>query len=105
MGWEQKNKTTRQSRDFRVGLASSTLDKDDAEQEAWLISPLLSKAKAQSMHRTFRLRYELPTQDGQEQFGVYLLTPDGAGGAAQFLDITKSLLVPHMEPDRWYINM
>lgn len=104
-GWEQKNKSTQAVEETCAQISFfNSLDKDDArEQEAWLISPLLSKAKAQSTYLTFRLRYELPTQDGQEQFGVYILTPDGAGSVKpQFLDITKLLLVPRMESEKWY---
>ena len=104
-GWEQKNKSTQAVEETCAQISFfNSLDKDDArEQEAWLISPLLSKAKAQSTYLTFRLRYELPTQDGQEKFGVYILTPDGAGSVKpQFLDITKLLLVPQMESEKWY---
>lgn len=104
-GWEQKNKSTQKVEESCAQISFfNSLDKEDArEQEAWLIAPLLSKAKAQSMNLTFRLRYELPTEDGKEQFGVYILTPEGAGGVkAQFIDISKQLLVPQIEPDKWY---
>lgn len=104
-GWEQKNKSTQKVEETCAQISFfNSLDKEDArEQEAWLITPLLSKAKAQSMHLTFRLRYELPTQDGKEQFGVYILTPEGEQGIkTQFIDISKQLLVPQIEPDKWY---
>lgn len=104
-GWEQKNKSTQAVEETCAQISFfNSLDKNDQrEQEAWLVSPLLSKTKAQSMYLTFRLRYELPTEDGKEQFGVYILTPDGQGSVKpQVLDISKLLLVPDMEPERWY---
>ncbi|MDY6122714.1 MAG: choice-of-anchor J domain-containing protein [Porphyromonas sp.] len=103
-GWDQKNQTTGAVEEHcaQITFYNSLTTEDTGEREAWLISPTLSYKQAKSKVLTFRLRYQLPTENGQEKFGVYIITEQGRQLEAQYLDITKYLLVKEVEKDLWY---
>lgn len=103
-GWAQKNKATMvvEEQCAQISFLNS-LNKDDKRpHQAWLISPTLSYQKAASKILTFRLRYELPTEDGREKFGVYIIKEKEGEIEPLFLDITKLLLVDNVESETWY---
>ncbi len=103
-GWAQKNKTTMEIEEQCAQISFlNSLNKDDKrEHQAWLISPTLSYKNALSKILTFRLRYELPTENGNEKFGVFIITEKEGSINPQYLDITRLLLVENIENDTWY---
>lgn len=103
-GWAQKNKTNGKVEEVCAQISFfNSLNKDDErEQEAWLITPTLSYKKAANKILTFRLRYELPTENGKEQFGVYIITKKGEQPNLTFIDLTKHTMVKELKEDRWH---
>lgn len=104
-GWDQKNKATGKIEEHcaQISFLNSINKEDIRPQEAWLISPSISWVNAKSKYLTFRLRYELPTEDGEEKFGVYVLSEMKNGTVAvNYIDITKLLLVKDIDSETWY---
>lgn len=103
-GWAQKDKKTGKIEEqcMQISFFNSLDLNDMRKHEAWLISPALSYKKAASKMLTFRLRYELPAQNPIENFGIYILTQKDGNPVAQYLDISKLLLVDKVDDEEWY---
>lgn len=103
-GWAQKNKSTMEVEEqcAQISFLNTLNPSDKREHQAWLISPALSYQKAASKILTFRLRYELPTENGEEKFGVFIIKEKEGAIDPQYLDITKLLLVENIENETWY---
>lgn len=103
-GWAQKNIATQEVEEQCAQISFfNSINKDDRrEHQAWLISPALSYQQAASKILTFRLRYQLPTENGEEKFGVFIIKEREGSIEPQYLDITKLLLVDNIESSTWY---
>lgn len=101
--WQQKDAAQTKTEEECVQINMSTFGKTDKrEHETWLLSPKLSLKNAVSKIITFRLRYALPTPNGKEKFGFYVIALKNNKPTAQYVDITKLLLVKEVLPEQWY---
>ncbi|KGN89329.1 hypothetical protein HQ45_07265 [Porphyromonas crevioricanis] len=102
-GWDQKNFTSGETEERCAQISFYRLGEIiEQEHESWLISPAISFQKAKSKILTFRLRFSLPPKNLEEKFGMYIITKQSGKLTAQYLDITKHLLVKDLDRDSWY---
>lgn len=102
--WQQKNDDNTQVENEVAQISFFRWGIDDSrEQESWLISPTLSYKNAASKVLTFSLRFQNPTDDGQEQFGFYILAENSTGVMPYYIDLTQ--YVPDaltIEAEQWF---
>lgn len=102
-GWDKKNAQTGEIEENVAQISFFQYQIEDRRpHESLLLTPALSFKTAASKILTWRLRYELPTEDGNESFNMYIIEK-GENGKSQLtrLDLEKLLLVP-MEEGSWY---
>lgn len=76
---------------------------DEREHETWLISPTLSYKNAASKILTFSMRFNNPTQDGGEAFGLYVITEKDGQAKQLYIDLVA--YAPEgvtVESETWY---
>lgn len=102
--WQQKNQAQTEIENEVAQISFfrwATTDR--REHETWLISPTLSYNNAESKVLTFSLRFNNPTQDAQEAFGLYVITEKDGQAKQHYIN-----LVDHgpigvtIEPETWY---
>ena len=101
--WQQKNDAGVTENDVAQISFYQWGVEDNTEKESWLISPTLSYKKAATKVLTFRLRYTLPTDNGTEQFGFYIISEKDKTVKLQYLDLDS--LLPEgvtAEEGKWY---
>lgn len=102
--WHQKNAGQTEVENEVAQISFFRWGTDDSrEHETWLISPTLSYKDAGSKVVTFSLRFNNPTQDGQEAFGLYVITEKEGQAKAHYLNLVD--YVPEgvtVEPETWY---
>lgn len=102
-GWEQKDKDGNKEEDCAQISFYSYSGEDKSPYESSIISPWLSYKQSKSKILTFRLRYELPTEGGQETFSVFILTKKEGVYNAQPIDLTRHIAVKNEVMDAtWY---
>lgn len=82
---------------FRWGV------EDKREHETWLISPTLSYKNSKSKVVTFSLRFNNPTENGQEVFGLYVITEKDGQAKPHYINLLDHAPAGvTVEPEAWY---
>lgn len=102
-GWHQKDVQSGEIEEMCARMGFMKFGQEDSRpHQTWLISPTLSWANAASKILTFRLRYQTPTTNGEEKFGLHLLIEEGGAVKTFYIDLTTLLPVGvNFEKDQW----
>lgn len=103
-GFQQKNATQDVVENDVAQICFLAYGKvDDRPHHTWLLSPTLSYKQAKSKVLTFRMQYRNPIENGQEKFGLYVITEKEGVAQSTYVDLTK--FVPmgvQVEPNIWF---
>lgn len=101
--WHQKDVSQSKIEEECAQVSFFAFGKEDNQpHESWLLSPKLSFKRAASKILTFSLRYALPTDNGQEKFGLHIITLHEGVPKVHYIDITKYSPVADVYPEVWY---
>lgn len=102
--WQQKNTEQTMIENEVAQISFMRYGKvDQREHETWLISPTISYQKAASKILTFSLRFQNPTEDGREAFGLYIITEKDGTAKEHYLDLVNYAPANvTVEAETWY---
>lgn len=93
MAWQVKDKAQDKVTDEAAQISFLAWGKEDKrEHETWLLSPTLSMKGAKSKIMTLRVRFDLPTDNPREKFGVWAIT-EGEQPKSVFIDLNEHMPV------------